>query len=181
MGANEPPIGAGVKAVPTMSVVRSGFTARFGSLSWFVSPESEAGIMLTTRTVPILLASVAAQAVELLRRLEILRMEERKGRGFGQVARGGVEEPEASLRGLRLRDGAPLHVDAVRIQHRHLTGLHVPLLDVKDVDRRLPPLGVVLRRDGAERPGKPHDAPNDHRVRAGGVLAHLIGLDLAEE
>jgi hypothetical protein len=39
-----------VNAVPTISRRRVGFTVRLGSLSWFVSPLSERGIMLTTST-----------------------------------------------------------------------------------------------------------------------------------
>src|SRR5271154_4883808 len=51
MGASEPPEGLGVKAVAAICSGLFGFTARFGSLSWFVSPLNTLGIMLTTVTV----------------------------------------------------------------------------------------------------------------------------------
>src|SRR5262249_52427431 len=51
MGASEPPEGLGVKAVAAICSGLFGFTARFGSLSWCVSPLKALGIMLTTVTV----------------------------------------------------------------------------------------------------------------------------------
>jgi hypothetical protein len=47
-GAKGPPVGLGVKAVATICSGLFGFTARLGSLSWFVSPLTDFGIMLTT-------------------------------------------------------------------------------------------------------------------------------------
>src|SRR5436305_8426913 len=50
IGANEPAVGFGVNAVPTICSGFTGFTARLGSLSWFVSPLNDLGIMFTTVT-----------------------------------------------------------------------------------------------------------------------------------
>src|SRR5437868_166298 len=50
IGANEPPVGFGVNAVPTICCGFTGFTARLGSLSWCVSPLNALGIMFTTVT-----------------------------------------------------------------------------------------------------------------------------------
>ena len=48
IGAKAPPVGLGVNAVAAICSGLLGFTARFGSLSWFVSPLMDFGIILTT-------------------------------------------------------------------------------------------------------------------------------------
>src|SRR5919204_5941803 len=51
IGALAPPSGSGVNAEAAMNCGLLGLTARFGSLSWFVSPLIDLGIRLTTRII----------------------------------------------------------------------------------------------------------------------------------
>src|SRR5215510_125987 len=92
-----------------------------------------------------------------------------------------MEEPQAPLRCFRLRGPSPPYIDTVRIQYHDFTGGNVPLLDVVDVERGLPPLGIMLRGDRPEGPLELGNAPDNHRVRAIRVLARALRLYLTLE
>lgn len=96
MGASDPPSGGGVKAVATSSLVFAGLTARFGSLSWFVSPLNDCGMMLTTLTVPT--SAVLVQDGGKRRDgLTVISVQELVVGELRQLTLGAMENPEALL------------------------------------------------------------------------------------
>src|SRR5215472_5138429 len=176
MGAFGPWSGSGVKAVATIWLVLVGFTARFGSLSWFASPDSDDGMRLTTR------CSIApclphTKVTKLIRPLHVIGVQQRVGGHFGGTTGGGVQQPQPGGPGSRLGNTGPVDVMGVREDEPDRVAGR-PLLGVIHGDGGDPPVRIMFSERRAGDLLEADDPPDHDGVGIRGVGSEPLLLQL---